>query len=249
MDFNNSEIPCEICNSNILFENYIEHVERCFIISASQNYLQHTIQRSIYQQQPPQPIMQTIFQLNNLINEDNDEDNDEDNEINTNSTQILLNSDIFSNSNMFIQLSQSANEIFNILPILLGDNIPNTYEINLQLQEMTGGDVLVPVKRKSEAYSVIEENEIDELSCAICLEKPEDAVFVKTKCNHIYCKTCIDKWFEMNSRCPICKKNFNDSEDDEQEECENNEQEECEDDEQEECEDDEQEECEDESIL
>lgn len=242
MEFNNSEIPCEICNSNVLFENYVEHVERCFVISASQNYLRQTIQRSISQQQPPQPIMQTIFQLNNLINE---EDNEEDNEI-TSSAQIILNSDMFSinNSNMFIPLSQSANEIINILPILLGDDMPNTYEINLQLQEMTGGDVLVPVKSKSEAYSVIEENEIDELSCAICLDKPESATFVKTKCNHIYCKTCIDKWFEMNSKCPICKKNFNDSNEDNKDNKDNEDDDEDEQDEYEEYE-----ECENESIL
>ena len=85
---------------------------------------------------------------------------------------------------------------------------------------MTGGNVLVPVKNKEEAYTIIEESESDDddeirsndLSCAICLDKPENKLFVRTTCNHVYCKDCIDKWFEMNSKCPICKKDFNDVE-------------------------------------
>lgn len=218
MNHNNSEIPCEICNSNVSFSNYTEHVEYCFIVSASQNYLQHTIRSTMNQQQQPQPIMQTIFQLNSLLDDhDNDNGNNNEEEQDSSSTQIILNSAMFSvdNSNMFIPLSHSASDILNILPMLLGEIVPNSYEMNLQLQELTGGDVMVPVKQKSGAYLVMEQDELNhlsltnELACAICLENPVALKVVKTVCNHIYCKECIDKWFEMNSKCPICKHDFN----------------------------------------
>lgn len=209
-----ADIPCEICNSNVPFNSYIEHVERCFVVSASQNYLQQTIQQSIqhHDRQSQQPMMQTILQLNSLLNSDDEQENE--------STQIILNSDMFfinNSNNSVIPLSRSANELFNIIPILLGENTRDSYEINLEIQEMTGGNVLVPVKNKEEAYTIIEESDDDDIRsnssyCAICLDKPENKQFVRTTCNHVYCKDCIDKWFEMNSKCPICKKDFNDIE-------------------------------------
>ena len=84
-----ADIPCEICNSNVPFNSYIEHVERCFVVSASQNYLQQTIQQSIqhHDRQSQQPMMQTILQLNSLLNSDDEQENE--------STQIILNSDMF----------------------------------------------------------------------------------------------------------------------------------------------------------
>lgn len=207
-------IPCEICNSNVLFDSYIEHVERCFVVSASHNYLQQTIQQSIqHDRQSQQPMMQTILQLNSLLNSEDEQENE--------STQIHLNSDMFfinSSNNSVIPLSRSANELFTIIPLLLGENTRDSYEINLEIQEMTGGNVLVPVKNKEAAYTIIEESELDDefgsndSSCAICLDKPENKQFVRTTCNHVYCKDCIDKWFEMNSKCPICKRDFNDVE-------------------------------------
>lgn len=201
-------IPCEICNSNIPFDAYIEHVERCFIVSASQNYLQQTVQQSTQRDRhSQQPIMQTILQLNSFLNSDDEQQND--------STRVILNSDMFltnNSNNSVISLSSSANELINILPMLLGESITDNYEINLEIQEMTGGNVLVPVKEKDKAYTIVEdsdENKYNELSCAICLDKLDNIQFVRTTCNHVYCKDCIDKWFEMSSKCPICKKDFN----------------------------------------
>ena len=40
--------------------------------------------------------------------------------------------------------------------------------------------------------------------CAICSEKPDDAVI--TSCNHIFCRKCLSKWRENFKECPIyCK--------------------------------------------
>ena len=50
-------------------------------------------------------------------------------------------------------------------------------------------------------------NGLDTL-CSICREqiKNNDVVKKIKKCNHFYHLTCIDKWFERKSTCPVCRK-------------------------------------------
>ena len=45
--------------------------------------------------------------------------------------------------------------------------------------------------------------------CSICLENfnNDDEVRV-LNCNHYYHDKCISKWFERNSKCPLCNKDM-----------------------------------------
>jgi hypothetical protein len=43
--------------------------------------------------------------------------------------------------------------------------------------------------------------------CSICLEKFKEPV-VKTDCEHFFHKECIDKAFEVNKNCPLCRMNL-----------------------------------------
>jgi hypothetical protein len=53
---------------------------------------------------------------------------------------------------------------------------------------------------KTKAYS----GDGDE-SCTICIEEFSPGEIVRTlQCNHIFHKTCIDKWFEKKEVCPNC---------------------------------------------
>ena len=58
-------------------------------------------------------------------------------------------------------------------------------------------------------YLSEEENDI----CSICLEKYFDEENLKKvvslKCNHLFHKECIDKWFKINKNCPMCKSIMN----------------------------------------
>lgn len=38
--------------------------------------------------------------------------------------------------------------------------------------------------------------------CAVCMQ---NNVNIMVKCNHEFCKSCIDKWLENNSTCPLCR--------------------------------------------
>ena len=41
------------------------------------------------------------------------------------------------------------------------------------------------------------------MSCPICLEKIKDEKI--TKCNHKFCKECLETWLNVNISCPICR--------------------------------------------
>ena len=45
------------------------------------------------------------------------------------------------------------------------------------------------------------------LECPICFNNINDNNKCITDCNHIYCKDCLNNWFEKNKvDCPICRK-------------------------------------------
>ena len=43
--------------------------------------------------------------------------------------------------------------------------------------------------------------------CPICMDEfaSKKTIYELKKCKHIYCKDCIEKWFEENKNCPVCK--------------------------------------------
>jgi hypothetical protein len=61
------------------------------------------------------------------------------------------------------------------------------------------------VNNKSNSHETLSESP-DNINCVICLEEfiNNENVFI-SKCNHIYHKKCIIKWFLHNNSCPICR--------------------------------------------
>jgi len=247
-DENNSDddiIPCEICNEMISFNNYIQHVETCYIsrqLPSFRNFNNNSSTRRNNSEF-------SIEDIGRIVNEDFgsflsfiastiDSSN--------NSTEPLLNlasnaSNVFSNYNTFNSNQTSTtnpppmsiplnnpNFDFNNLVMLIPAffNNDNNYEFNLELQHIMGGDVDVGVSNVDECYRIISnDNDFnsnissEDNKCGICLEtyteKNDDCQlschltdFVKTKCKHIYCKTCIDKWLITSYKCPICMFEF-----------------------------------------
>jgi hypothetical protein len=46
-------------------------------------------------------------------------------------------------------------------------------------------------------------------TCSICFEEIDALVpYRKTKCNHIYCDTCIHSWIQKKPICPLCMANL-----------------------------------------
>jgi hypothetical protein len=47
------------------------------------------------------------------------------------------------------------------------------------------------------------EDKSNESKCPICIGDIINETV--TKCNHSFCKSCIDKWLETNNTCPSCR--------------------------------------------
>ena len=43
------------------------------------------------------------------------------------------------------------------------------------------------------------------MDCPICLGDIEQKDKVITNCNHIYHKQCLEKWYKVSHRCPLCR--------------------------------------------
>jgi hypothetical protein len=41
--------------------------------------------------------------------------------------------------------------------------------------------------------------------CSICLKTMYNIDSEKTHCNHLFHSDCIERWMEMNNRCPLCR--------------------------------------------
>ena len=45
--------------------------------------------------------------------------------------------------------------------------------------------------------------------CAICIDGVEiNKLMIRLECDHFYCSECISKWFEKNTGCPLCRKEY-----------------------------------------
>ena len=44
------------------------------------------------------------------------------------------------------------------------------------------------------------------ITCSICLGNIVEDNLCKTNCNHEFCKSCLDSWFDKNKlSCPMCR--------------------------------------------
>ena len=63
---------------------------------------------------------------------------------------------------------------------------------------------------KNEFYFIEDKWEMTEVEqCPVCSQDyDEDDFLVKLFCKHKFHAECIKKWFENNSKCPMCRKDF-----------------------------------------
>ena len=56
-------------------------------------------------------------------------------------------------------------------------------------------------------YRFKQVSQFPEEECSICLEKFVEPVF-KTECKHLFHKECIERAYEQNKNCPLCRMNL-----------------------------------------
>jgi len=59
-------------------------------------------------------------------------------------------------------------------------------------------------KNQVKNYFMVDIENVNEESCTICLDKPDNCI--QLKCGHIFHKKCIKKWISKNKTCPNCRK-------------------------------------------
>lgn len=180
----NNLIPCEICNTFIPFNQYIEHCEECYIRTSIAN-------RNMNENS----ILPTTLTSNPLSNHN---------------THTLANM-------MMSMMNQNQRATITMVPIdierLQRQPNDNSFVMNTMIEELNGGIVNVPAENIERCYESMDGNDL--VTCSICLDEstPNEKEFVRTTCNHTFCKECINRWLNMRHRCPVCNNDFNTNED------------------------------------
>ena len=200
-------IPCEVCGRLVNYENYSEHLNRCYSFTGISDNVNFTEQ-----------LDSAINNLQNIIN---------NNQLNINNTNSNLNEN--ENENMDVD-SESDNDI----PPLVSDNL-NEHGLNVDADNVM--NIFMNILNSGisgSANNIIINPEIDDYTeltnlsetignVEIGIENP-DAYFKKTvnigfkcpicynicentmitSCNHEICADCTKEWYSKNKKCVIC---------------------------------------------
>jgi len=82
------------------------------------------------------------------------------------------------------------------IPINNYKNINNIINFNLKLDLIKN----IMLNNKN-----IGNNSIVDLNCNICYEIKMPSNFKTLRCNHKLCKSCYEKWCNINVSCPYCR--------------------------------------------
>tara|TARA_B100000963_G_C22355540_1_gene549227 strand:+ start:32 stop:658 length:627 start_codon:yes stop_codon:yes gene_type:complete len=75
--------------------------------------------------------------------------------------------------------------------------------------------------RESSSIHIYRDLDTDQETCSICRDNfEENSVVRRLGCEHIFHIGCIDTWFETNIRCPLCRVDLRDTENDNETETE-----------------------------
>ena len=188
-------IPCEKCQKLIPFEEYSTHLNLC------------GFETPIFYIPIPNNFINPIENENDLENEGENENENEGENENENENEGE-NENIGSNEND-INILDNVEELINnnnfLINILNNLNFPlpvqtDEYEENSLLDE---NRVNKGIKLEEISKNIGLKEEID---CPICFEKEDN--IVELNCGHKICFECSQNWFEENTKCPICMKDF-----------------------------------------
>lgn len=91
-------------------------------------------------------------------------------------------------------------------------NFSTTYEIseeNIYLETIDSEtiDKKITIKKLREISEICKSTQ--NMLCPICkAEVKKGDIIRKLNCNHLYHPNCIDEWFDDNTNCPTCMKEF-----------------------------------------
>ena len=108
-------------------------------------------------------------------------------------------------------------------------NQPDMIEVTLynngnsvtSMEDVSVYPSLRTLSRASDVYRY-EDIETEYESCTICRERfQSNSIIRKLQCGHIFHIGCVDQWFENNVRCPVCRTDLRDYDNEETEDEDN----------------------------
>ncbi len=214
-------IPCEICGRLVNYNNYSEHLNRCYSFTSNSENQADNIQER---------VDSVINNLQNLLNNDvhineniipigNNHVNEPENDMNVDNSDDempeLLDDNINININIdnLNEFSPDSPDVNNLLNSLLTNIINTGLPINADIDFENMNDSYTELTNLSQQIGNVELG-IEEpdkyfkksvnigFKCPICYSECENTMI--TECNHEICVDCTKEWYSKNKKCVIC---------------------------------------------
>jgi hypothetical protein len=177
-------IMCNNCSRILPYNDYLIHLDPCNNIN-----LKH------------RKTMDNNINLNVVNDREYDREYDGDIESNNEDDDQPTNQLINQSSNLS-HLSHLTNNTFIDMAVNMG--IKDYNMLNLIDRFSSVGFGLKDINSFGMKITLTSNTE-----CTICLETYNIGnEFYYMKCGHIFCLNCTEKWFKLNSKCPICNYDF-----------------------------------------
>ena len=204
-------IPCEICGRLVNYNNYSDHINRCY--SFTSNSENDNIQER---------IDSAISNLQNLINENINVDVNVNANINENNMDVdnsddeipeLIDNNINININNLEEVIPDIPDVNNFFNSFLTNLINTGIPLNSENIFNNETDTYTELTNLSEQIGNVEVG-IEEpdkyfkksvnigFKCPICYNECENTMI--TSCNHEICVDCTKEWYSKNKKCVIC---------------------------------------------
>ena len=108
------------------------------------------------------------------------------------------------NTNLMLQLLQTQNTPPQTTTMVM--NIP------INLNDLSGNffDPVPIIPSRAQIDAAVETHiGVTNTTCSICQESVSCATRIR-QCGHCFHGSCIDQWFSMNPRCPVCRHDIRD---------------------------------------
>jgi hypothetical protein len=141
-------------------------------------------------------------------------------ENNLNRTSTPLSTSLNNTLNNLINSRLSSTGISN-QPDMIEVTLYNNGNTISNMEDVSVYPSLRTLSRASDVYRY-EDIETEYESCTICRERfQSNSIIRKLQCGHIFHIGCIDQWFENNVRCPVCRTDLRDYDNEETEDEDN----------------------------
>jgi hypothetical protein len=104
--------------------------------------------------------------------------------------------------------SRLNQDVLNIMRMALDPPTQQRFVVHVPLDTAQAGEWSEPVRVTPSVQQLASamEHDVDtqDGNCAVCQDTVGSGTRLRN-CGHVFHRTCITNWFEMSSRCPVCR--------------------------------------------